>query len=391
MPLACRLFAVLVLVALLAGTAAAEPAPLAPGQEVEVKYGANWLRGKIEKIDGDRVFVSWDGYDAGQNSWVTRAEVRPRPDPLAPAGGGAGAAGPDGGATQPAEFYQPGREVEIKYGANWLRGKIEKVEAERVFVSWDGYHESQNVWVPKSNVRPRGAQLGGDAGGAGGGGGGAPVRLAPPGKGGLAGIYIWTQVTPQNGTVIIRYLFRPDGTFVLGRAFAGGENLDWAAAAAIFPGEAGIYRIAGTALVMDYGDGRSLTRELEPGTEPARIKGWLRATPFPDGHRLDASYDASGGAAIAGATGSQEQRWVFHADGTFEIAEGRAADAGRGAAHAHTTEHLDWKGTYRLHGHTLTLTLGGTAKDYTTFLLGEELGPAPQMLFLDWAACRRSE
>lgn len=301
-----------------------------------------------------------------------------------PGAGPAGGPGPDAGPAAGGDFYQPGREVEIKYGVNWLRGKIEKVEGDRVFVSWDGYHESQNVWVTRSEVRPRG--------GTGGGGGGAPAKIVPPGKGGLDGVHLWAQVTPTSGTRIIRYLFRPDGTFVTGRAFSGGEQLDFAAAAEKFPAEVGTYALDGAGLTLQFGDGKTQNKEIVASDRGPKIRGWQRGIPFPDGHPLEASYEVQGGVAIAGATGDQQQVWAFHGDGSFQVVEGRAADAGAGATHAHTSEKLAWKGTYRLHGFTLSMTFdGGGQKDYTIFLSGEEPSPAPRMLFVDMGVFKKAE
>lgn len=343
-----------------------------PGREVMAKFGANWLRAKVEKVEGDRVLVSWDGYDASQNSWVPRDHIQARANPHAPSGQKPGAA----------DFYQPGKEVEVKYGANWLRGKIEKVDGDRVLVSWDGYDASQNSWVPKENVRERGAK---DAPA-------NPGTLVAPGKGGMEGVHLWAMVTPQAGTRIMRYLFKPDGTFVTGRAFADGEGVDVAKAGAKFPAEAGTYKVEGPTLTLNYADGRTATKELVPSDRGPRIKGWQRGIAFPDGHRLDAKYDVQGGVAIAGATGDQAQVWSFKADGTFAVVEGRVANAGPGGTHAHTAEELKWKGTYTLRGHTLSMTFdGGGAKDYTIFLSGEELSAAPRMLFVDMGVFKKQE
>ncbi len=343
-----------------------------PGREVMAKYGANWLRAKVEKVDGDRVLVSWDGYDARDNSWVPRDHIQARTDPLAPSGQKPAAAG----------FYQPGKEVEVKYGANWLRGKIEKVDGDRVLVSWDGYDASQNSWVPKENVRERGAK---DAPA-------NPGTVVAPGKGGMEGVHLWAMVTPQTGTRIMRYLFKPDGTFVTGRAFADGEGVDVAKAGAKFPAEAGTYKVEGPTLTLTYADGRTATKELVPSDRGPRIKGWQRGIAFPDGHRLDAKYDVQGGVAIAGATGDQAQVWSFKADGTFAVVEGRVANAGPGGTHAHTAEELKWKGTYTLRGHTLSMSFdGGGAKDYTIFLSGEEMSAAPRMLFVDMGVFKKQE
>lgn len=145
----------------------------------------------------------------------------------------------------------------------------------------------------------------------------------------------------------------------------------------------------GAALTLTMLDGNTQTKELVPGPHGTRVKGWQRGIPFPDGHRLEASYDVKGGVAIAGATGDKSQTWTFHADGTCAVSEEKSVSVPGAKA---SSEGMSWKGTYTLKHHTLSMSFEGSGqRDYTIFLSGEELSAAPKVLFVDMSVFKQAE
>ena len=40
-------------------------------EKVQIEHGGTWYDGKIMKTDGEKYFVSYDGWDESWNEWVT--------------------------------------------------------------------------------------------------------------------------------------------------------------------------------------------------------------------------------------------------------------------------------------------------------------------------------
>lgn len=46
------------------------------GEKIEIDHNGSWYKGKIEKAEGDKFYVSYDDWDETWNEWVTADKLR---------------------------------------------------------------------------------------------------------------------------------------------------------------------------------------------------------------------------------------------------------------------------------------------------------------------------
>ena len=118
------------------------------GQGVDVYYAATWYPGRVLQVQGDRYEISYDGWSATWNEWVTASRLRARtearmvetPDSVA-------------SATAVPGSYSVGDQVQIEWRGSWYPGAILEARGDRYKITYEGYSSSWDEWVKISRLR----------------------------------------------------------------------------------------------------------------------------------------------------------------------------------------------------------------------------------------------
>lgn len=87
-------------------------------EAVEIDFKGTWYPGIVLKVDAEKYFVTYDGWDEGWNEWVGKERLRsiapaaPAPPPVAPV---------------LESKYQVGDRVEIQFGFNTANATVMSV------------------------------------------------------------------------------------------------------------------------------------------------------------------------------------------------------------------------------------------------------------------------
>ncbi|MDX9750819.1 MAG: agenet domain-containing protein [Flavobacteriales bacterium] len=105
-------------------------APAAQAQKandaVEIEHSGTWYPGKILQAEGDRFFITYDGWSETWNEWVGRDRIR-----------GYSASAPADDAPANTGKFQVGDRVEVEYGMLPAAGRIVYVGENKYEVEFD--------------------------------------------------------------------------------------------------------------------------------------------------------------------------------------------------------------------------------------------------------------
>lgn len=91
---------------------------------VEIDHQGTWYPGKVLQVDGERYFVSYDGWSESWNEWVGKERLRRITPPPPP--------------PPPPSKYAVGDRVEIQFGFNTAKATVTAVDEGRYELKVDG-------------------------------------------------------------------------------------------------------------------------------------------------------------------------------------------------------------------------------------------------------------
>jgi len=103
-------------------------------EKVEIQHSGAWYPGKILKTEGDKYFVSYDGWDDSWNEWVTIENLR----------GFAKA--------QPLSKFKVGDHVEVEYGMVPEPATISEVGENKYHIKYDKSVYGDK-WVTEKEIK----------------------------------------------------------------------------------------------------------------------------------------------------------------------------------------------------------------------------------------------
>ena len=102
------------------------------GEYVEGKWkDGEWYRGRIEKVDGNRFWIRWAGYEESANEWVEDDNIRP----FTP------------------EQHAPGTRVEVKWDDSWYPAEVLAGRWGMHLVHYDDFEPIWDEWVSSQRIR----------------------------------------------------------------------------------------------------------------------------------------------------------------------------------------------------------------------------------------------
>lgn len=108
---------------------------------VEIEHNGTWYPGKILKTDGDKYFITYEGWSESWNEWVGKDRLR----------GYAASAPADTPASNTGKF-QVGDRVEVEYGMAPAPGKIVYVGDNKYEVEFD-YKPWGKKWYTEKQIK----------------------------------------------------------------------------------------------------------------------------------------------------------------------------------------------------------------------------------------------
>ena len=97
------------------------------GEHVQINWNGNYYPGTILKKDGDKFYVTYDGYGAEYNENVTKDRLK-KLEPLTK----------ESAAEAMKQTFVQGERVMISWQGNYYPGEIISVEGNSYYVSYDG-------------------------------------------------------------------------------------------------------------------------------------------------------------------------------------------------------------------------------------------------------------
>lgn len=97
-------------------------------EAVEIESTGGWYPGKILKVDGDKYFVTYDGWDESWNEWVGKDRLR---------GFKAAAAPATEAPKAPLTKFKVGDKVEAEYGMIWEPATVIEVGENKYHIQFD--------------------------------------------------------------------------------------------------------------------------------------------------------------------------------------------------------------------------------------------------------------
>lgn len=92
---------------------------------VEIQSSGSWYPGKILKVDGEKFFVTYDGWDESWNEWVGKDRLRGFKTAAAPA------------SAAPLTKFKVGDKVEAEYGMVWEPATVIEVGENKYHIQFD--------------------------------------------------------------------------------------------------------------------------------------------------------------------------------------------------------------------------------------------------------------
>jgi hypothetical protein len=107
----------------------------AAGAAVEVYWGGKVWPAKVERADGDFHFISYPGWPAYWNEWVTSRRIVD--------------------ATSKAGVIPQAAAVMVEWRGDWYPAQVLQRKADRYLIHYDGYDASWDEWVGQRRIRRR--------------------------------------------------------------------------------------------------------------------------------------------------------------------------------------------------------------------------------------------
>jgi hypothetical protein len=92
---------------------------------VEIQSSGSWYPGKILKVDGEKFFVTYDGWDESWNEWVGADRLRGFKTAAAPV------------TATPLTKFKVGDKVEAEYGMIWEPATVIEVGENKYHIQFD--------------------------------------------------------------------------------------------------------------------------------------------------------------------------------------------------------------------------------------------------------------
>ncbi|MBF0548706.1 MAG: hypothetical protein HQM08_30030, partial [Candidatus Riflebacteria bacterium] len=102
------------------------------GERIEAFVENEWWKGRIIEENGGRYKIHYIGYNDNDDSWVEAKNLRKIATP---------------------KSYPVGTIVEVEWKKKWYPAKILDVTGGSHYITYDGYGEEWNEWVPTSRIR----------------------------------------------------------------------------------------------------------------------------------------------------------------------------------------------------------------------------------------------
>lgn len=101
------------------------------GERVEAYSDDDWFKGYILEVRGNQYKIHYYGYDKDEDEWVNARNIR-----LPKAG-----------------KYAIGETVEVEWKNQWYPARVLRVKGGSSYISYLGYSEDWNEWVPSKRIR----------------------------------------------------------------------------------------------------------------------------------------------------------------------------------------------------------------------------------------------
>jgi hypothetical protein len=103
------------------------------GNKAEVFWKDRWYPAQVLRVnqDGDRCFITYDGYDNSWDEWVGSDRIRIY------------------------NRYGEGSQVSVYWKGSWYAAQVLKVRRGSYYITYDGYSSSWDEWVGLDRIRPR--------------------------------------------------------------------------------------------------------------------------------------------------------------------------------------------------------------------------------------------
>jgi hypothetical protein len=104
------------------------------GDPATVEWSGSWYPAKVQKVDGTKFFIRYDGYGSEWDEWVSGARIK-----------------------QVTGYnyscWGVGDVVSVEWKGSWYPAKILKAEGGRYLISYDGYGSEWDEWVTPARMR----------------------------------------------------------------------------------------------------------------------------------------------------------------------------------------------------------------------------------------------
>lgn len=107
---------------------------------VEIESNGSWYPGKILKVDGDKYFVTYDGWSDSWDEWVTVARLRGFKAAAAPA------------PASPLTKFKVGDRVEVEYGMIPAPATVIEVGENKYHIQYDN-KLYKSKWVTEREIK----------------------------------------------------------------------------------------------------------------------------------------------------------------------------------------------------------------------------------------------
>jgi hypothetical protein len=111
-------------------------------EAVEIQSTGGWYPGKILKVDGDKYFITYDGWDESWNEWVTIERLRGFKTAAAPA------------PSSPLTKFKVGDRVEVEYGMIPAPATVIEVGENKYHIQYDN-KLYKSKWVTEREIKKR--------------------------------------------------------------------------------------------------------------------------------------------------------------------------------------------------------------------------------------------
>jgi hypothetical protein len=109
-------------------------------EAVEIQSTGSWYPGKILKVDGDKYFITYDGWDESWNEWVTIDRLRGFKTAAAPA------------PASPLTKFKVGDRVEVEYGMIPAPATVIEVGENKYHIQYDN-KLYKSKWVTEREIK----------------------------------------------------------------------------------------------------------------------------------------------------------------------------------------------------------------------------------------------